>query len=87
MTLEQHTKKAIQRMIEDAEKKGANAVVSMRFGTSMIMSNTAEVLSLWDGGGAGIDEGLNSILPTKEKPFHTSYAHQLTLCLFVILQG
>lgn len=35
---------AIQRMVEDAEKQGANAVVSMRFSTSMIMQNAAEVL-------------------------------------------
>ncbi|HUV55606.1 MAG TPA: YbjQ family protein [Dehalococcoidales bacterium] len=36
---------AIQRMIEDAEKQGANAVVGMRFSTSMIMQNAAEVLA------------------------------------------
>jgi len=36
---------AIQRMIDDAEKKGANAVISMRFTTSMIMQNAAEVLA------------------------------------------
>ncbi len=35
---------AIQRMVEDAEKEGANAIVSMRFSTSMIMQNAAEVL-------------------------------------------
>ena len=40
---------SIQRMIEDAEKKGANAVVSMRFGTSMIMQNAAEVLAYGTG--------------------------------------
>ena len=40
---------AIQRMIEDAEKKGANAVVSMRFSTSMIMQNAAEVLAYGTG--------------------------------------
>lgn len=36
---------AIQRMIEDAEKQGASAIVSMRFSTSMIMQNAAEVLA------------------------------------------
>ena len=36
---------AIQRMVEDAEKNGANAIVSMRFTTSMIMQNAAEVLA------------------------------------------
>ena len=40
---------AIQRMVEDAEKKGANAVVGMRFTTSMIMSNAAEVLAYGTG--------------------------------------
>jgi len=36
---------AIQRMVEDAEKQGANAVVSMRFTTSMIMQNASEILA------------------------------------------
>ena len=40
---------ALKRMIEDAEKQGANAVVSMRFGTSMIMQNAAEVLAYGTG--------------------------------------
>ncbi len=40
---------AIQRMVEDAEKKGANAIVSMRFTTSMIMQNAAEVLAYGTG--------------------------------------
>ena len=40
---------AIQRMTEDAEKQGANAVVGMRFTTSMIMSNAAEVLAYGTG--------------------------------------
>ena len=40
---------AIQRMTEDAEKKGASAVVSMRFSTSMIMQNAAEVLAYGTG--------------------------------------
>ncbi|MFC1846922.1 YbjQ family protein [Chloroflexota bacterium] len=40
---------ALQRMIEDAESKGANAVVSMRFGTSMVMQNAAEVLAYGTG--------------------------------------
>ncbi len=40
---------AIQRMIEDAEKQGANAIVSMRFTTSMIMQNAAEVLAYGTG--------------------------------------
>ncbi len=40
---------AIQRMVEDAEKQGANAVVGTRFTTSMIMSNAAEVLAYGTG--------------------------------------
>jgi uncharacterized protein YbjQ (UPF0145 family) len=40
---------ALQRMIEDAEKQGANAVVSMRFATSMVMQNAAEVLAYGTG--------------------------------------
>ena len=40
---------AIQRMAEDAEKQGANAIVSMRFSTSMIMQNAAEVLAYGTG--------------------------------------
>jgi len=40
---------ALQRMTEDAEKKGANAIVSMRFGTSMVMQNAAEVLAYGTG--------------------------------------
>jgi len=40
---------ALQRMIVDAEEKGANAVVCMRFGTSMVMQNAAEVLAYGTG--------------------------------------
>jgi len=36
---------AIQRMVEDAGKQGANAIVSMRFATSMVMQNASEVLA------------------------------------------
>ncbi|MDY6918426.1 MAG: YbjQ family protein [Chloroflexota bacterium] len=35
---------AIQRMVEDAEKAGANAIVDTRFMTSMVMSGAAEIL-------------------------------------------
>ena len=38
-------KEALQRMVEDAEEKGANAVISMRFATSMIMQSASEVLA------------------------------------------
>ena len=40
---------AIQRMIEDAESKGANAIIGMRFGTSMVMQNAAEVIAYGTG--------------------------------------
>jgi uncharacterized protein YbjQ (UPF0145 family) len=40
---------ALQRMLEDAEKQGANAVVNMRFTTSMVMQNAAEVLAYGTG--------------------------------------
>ena len=40
---------ALRRMVEDAEKKGANAVVGMRFSTSMIMSNASEILAYGTG--------------------------------------
>jgi len=45
---------ALQRMIEDAESKGANAIVSMRFATSMVMQNAAEVLAY--GTGVALEE-------------------------------
>ena len=40
---------ALQRMVEDAEKKGATAIVSMRFSTSMIMQNASEILAYGTG--------------------------------------
>lgn len=40
---------AIQRMAEDAEKQGANAIVSMRFTTSMVMQNASEILAYGTG--------------------------------------
>ncbi len=41
----QSREQAIQRMIEDAERQGANAVVGVRFTTSMVMSGAAEMLA------------------------------------------
>jgi uncharacterized protein YbjQ (UPF0145 family) len=40
---------AIQRMVEDAEWQGANAIIGVRFTTSMIMQNAAEVLAYGTG--------------------------------------
>ena len=36
---------ALQRMIEQAEKMGANAIVGVRFVTSMVMSGAAEMVA------------------------------------------
>jgi uncharacterized protein YbjQ (UPF0145 family) len=43
--LAQAREEALQRMIEQAEKMGANAIVSTRFMTSMVMSGAAEMLA------------------------------------------
>ncbi len=36
---------AIQRMVEKAEEKGADAIVAFRFVTSMVMTGAAEILA------------------------------------------
>ena len=36
---------AIQRMVEDAEAQGANAIIALRFTTSMVMQNASEILA------------------------------------------
>ncbi len=36
---------ALQRMLQDAEKLGANAVVNIRFTTSQVMQGAAEMLA------------------------------------------
>jgi len=43
--LAQAREEALQRMIEQAEKMGANAVVSTRFVTSMVLSGAAEIVA------------------------------------------
>ena len=43
--LAQAREEALQRMIEQAEKMGANAIVGARFVTSMVMSGTAEMVA------------------------------------------
>jgi uncharacterized protein YbjQ (UPF0145 family) len=40
---------ALQRMVEDAESQGANAIVGMRFATSMVMTNASEILAYGTG--------------------------------------
>lgn len=43
--LAQAREEALQRMIEQAENLGANAVICTRFATSMVMSGAAEMLA------------------------------------------
>jgi len=43
--LAQAREEALQRMIEQAEKIGANAIVGARFVTSMVMSGAAEMVA------------------------------------------
>ncbi len=43
--LAQAREEAMQRMIEQAEKMGANAIVGTRFVTSMVMSGAAEMVT------------------------------------------
>ena len=41
----QSREQAIQRMVEEAESLGADAIVGVRFTTSMVMSGAAEMLA------------------------------------------
>lgn len=43
--LAESREQAIDRMIEEAEQLGANAIIGIRFQTSMIMSGAAEIMS------------------------------------------
>jgi len=43
--LAESREQAIQRMVENAEQQGANAIVGVRFTTSMVMSGAAEMLA------------------------------------------
>lgn len=36
---------AMARLIEDAEAQGANAIIGLRFSTSMVMQNASEILA------------------------------------------
>lgn len=40
---------ATERMMEDAERQGANAVVGLRYSTAMVMQNAAEILAYGTG--------------------------------------
>lgn len=41
----QSREEAIERMIQDAEKLGADAIVNVRFATSVIMQGASEILA------------------------------------------
>jgi len=41
----QSREEAMNRMIEAAEELGANAITDVRFATSMVLSNTSEILA------------------------------------------
>jgi uncharacterized protein YbjQ (UPF0145 family) len=43
--LAQAREEALQRMVEQAEKMGANAVICARFATAMVMSGAAEMVA------------------------------------------
>jgi len=43
--LAESREQAIDRMVEDAKKLGANAIICMRFSTSMVMGAAAEILA------------------------------------------
>ena len=47
--LAESREQAIARMIADAKKKGANAIVSVRFTTSTVMQGAAELLAYGTG--------------------------------------
>ena len=40
---------ALQRLMADAEAQGANAVIGLRFTTSMVMQNASEILAYGTG--------------------------------------
>ena len=43
--LAESREQALDRMVEEAETLGANAVINVRFGTSMVMTQAAEILA------------------------------------------
>ncbi|MBW6517969.1 MAG: YbjQ family protein [ANME-2 cluster archaeon] len=43
--LEEAREKAMNRMVDDAETMGADAVVNVRFMTAMVMAGSAEILA------------------------------------------
>lgn len=43
--LAESREQALDRMVDDARRLGANAIISLRFSTSMIMGGSAELLA------------------------------------------
>ena len=43
--MEKSRKKAFERMVEDAEKQGADAIIGMRYSSSTIMGGASEMLA------------------------------------------
>ncbi len=43
--LAESREQALDRMVEEAESLGANAIINVRFGTSMVMTQAAEILA------------------------------------------
>ncbi|MFE8696248.1 YbjQ family protein [Cytobacillus sp. FJAT-53684] len=43
--MDEARQKAIGRMVEDAQGKGANAIIGMRLQTSSVMQNAAEIIA------------------------------------------
>ncbi|TYS15470.1 YbjQ family protein [Rossellomorea vietnamensis] len=43
--MEQARQQAIDRMVKEAEQKGANAIVTVRFETSAVMQNASEIIA------------------------------------------
>ncbi|TKC18122.1 YbjQ family protein [Robertmurraya kyonggiensis] len=43
--MEEARKQAIARMVEDAESKGANAIIAMRLASSAVMQGASEIIA------------------------------------------
>lgn len=43
--MDEARQKAIGRMVEDAQRQGANAIISMRLETSAVMQNASEIIA------------------------------------------
>ena len=43
--LAESREQALDRMVEETESLGANAIINVRFGTSMVMTQAAEILA------------------------------------------